>query len=129
MPGGKIVIVSGRFLVSEVYFWGGMAEGLFFSCMCKIVQKSTLDMYNITSSRCHATPKINFCHLPVFTMTSIKLTSEMRKSESMQDITSINKKSHLPTKSLRRQMRKKWHVETVGPDRTASYQKNRTRKF
>ena len=29
MPGGKNVIVSGRFLVKKVYFWGGMAEVAF----------------------------------------------------------------------------------------------------
>ena len=38
MPGGKNVIASGRFLVKKVYIWGGMAEGSFFSCVCKIVQ-------------------------------------------------------------------------------------------
>ena len=29
LPGGKNVIVSGRFLVKKVYFWGGMAEGAY----------------------------------------------------------------------------------------------------
>ncbi len=63
MPGGKKVIVSGRFQVVKVYFWGGNGRGLFFSCACKIVQKHTSSVYNITNINAIATLKINFCHL------------------------------------------------------------------
>ena len=36
MPGGKNVIASGRFLVSEVYFWSGMAEGSYFKSIIRV---------------------------------------------------------------------------------------------
>ena len=36
MPGGKNVIASGRFQVSEVYFWGGMAEGSYFKSIIRV---------------------------------------------------------------------------------------------
>ena len=62
MPGGKKVIVSGRFQVKKVYFRGGMAEGLWSLRACKIVQEFILDVYNFTCEWCHATPKINFSH-------------------------------------------------------------------
>ena len=64
MPGGKKVIVSGRFQVKKVYFRGGMADDLFFSLTCKIVQDFIARVYDFTRGRCHATPKINFCHQP-----------------------------------------------------------------
>ena len=60
MPGSKKVIASGSFQVSEVYFRGGMADDLFFSLACKIVQDLIARVYDFTSRRCHATPKINF---------------------------------------------------------------------
>ena len=57
MPGGKKVIASGHFLVKKVYFRGGMADDLFFSLTCKIVQKHTSSVYNITNKQCHCHPK------------------------------------------------------------------------
>ena len=36
MPGGKNVIVSGRFLVEKVYFWGGMAEGSYIKSRIRV---------------------------------------------------------------------------------------------
>ena len=36
MPGGKKVIVSGRFLVEKVYFRGGMAEGSYIKSRIRV---------------------------------------------------------------------------------------------
>ena len=57
MPGGKKVIASGHFLVKKVYFRGGMADDLFFSLACKIVQDFIARVYDFTRGRCHCHPK------------------------------------------------------------------------